>query len=275
MRYSIISISVAIIVAACAPAPTPTPLPTSTPNLDATATAQAQSTATALAANASATAQTQATNDASVHAIETAGARANAERSATAAAQASATAQSVSAMMDTLMKSAKKIHGPDDGILENGVGAFIRERDYNDLLKNFIIEVRFFNPGDGAINPWNYGFGFRRTLGARVNPPQWLLFMRYDKTWFLSVNTTTPAAFRTVQTGRADNFDGSPTGSNHLRLIVNEATGYFFVNGVYITTLDLAQLVEPGTLYIGTGAFGVVFPGLAVPYKESNLYALP
>lgn len=278
MRYSKITVLAAILlatlalsaVAGCAPAPapTPTPQPTATPNLNATATAQAQANATAQQ-QSTAAAQAAMTTTSQSQAAATAQARANA--SATTQAQASATLQSIQATVNALTQKATKAFGPNEGTLEIPPQQLrIASLATNLNLRNFIADVQYFNPADPAVHPWDYGFVFRIT-GPRVAN---IALVQSDGTWSVLVTTgkTLPDGrneSKELGGGKLTKVDVSATGSNRMRLVVNDTAGYLFVNGDYVATVDLSENNAAGGLNISSGNRLVnMFPGMSTRYKD-------
>jgi len=286
MRYSIISISVALILAAlvlsavegCAPAATPTPtavptpVPTPTADAQAIATAQAQAMATAQAAATATSDAFLAQQGAAVRtrsAISTATAQAESVR-------ATATIQAFVAGINALAQTANKAYGPADGALKEVSSVTIPTLKSGMFLRNMIAEVRFFNPADPAIHPWDYGIGFRAV--GRNN--EYRLLVRSDGSWFLSlgtgVNPDQTAKLSTVNTGKLNNLDASTGGSNHFRVVVQDTTGFFFLNGALVSSLNLSQRNEAGDIWIGSAfSFSTSFPGMETRYKDFMISSLP
>lgn len=259
------------------PSSTPTTLPTTTPDAPATATAQAAVAATSQV-QASVTAQAAASATAQAVASITAQAQGTARAQQTAAT--AATAQALSAYLEALAQSAKKAYGPADGTLELKGNLTVPGVFTGVTIRNFVAEIRFFNPSDRAVHPWDYGLAFRRTDRPLRNA-EYRLRVRSDETWTLVVSTgernpDQTLKVTTVTRGSLKNLDTSPTGSNQLRVIVQDKAGYFFVNGDMISALDLSERNVEGDIWIGTG-FGIdaQFPGLATRYKDFVVSSLP
>lgn len=287
MRSIFVLFFVLGIAVACAPAPTPIPtaVPTATPNVEATAAAQAQAAATAQA-QASATAQAVSSATAQAAASMTAQAQASATTQAQATvraqqtASAAATTQAFNSYLDTLAQSAKKVYGPTDGVLELKPNTLLVPGLYTSLnLRNFIAEIRFFNPADPAVHPWDYGIAFRRPpLGKCA--PEYRFVLNSEQSYRLIVLTgkTQPDQLceSTGSSVRFSQFDLSPTGSNLVRLIVQDKAAYVFVNGQSVTTLDVSGYDGQGDIWIGTGfQSSHSFPGLATKYTGFTVSSLP
>ncbi|MBC7263400.1 MAG: tetratricopeptide repeat protein [Chloroflexi bacterium] len=143
-----------------------------------------------------------------------------------------------------------RMYGPVDGEL-------VHERDDSVSLqfagvdaRDFMAEVRFYNPYDRSEGSWDYGFGFRR-----IGPDnEYRLYVDSGGDWtFVSANKQGEGSqFDTVASGKVENLDLSATGSNHLRLVVQGNTALFFANGEYIATLDVSGKDVPGDVWLGT-----------------------
>jgi len=249
-----------------------------TATMQARATASAQMTATA-AARAAATTQTQATATAQVRTTATAQvqatATAQARATATAQAQAAATTQALVSAINTLASNAKRVVYYKEGKI-SGAGVGIKSFRPDIMpLRNFVIEVRLSNPADPNIHPWDYGFGFRE--GARNE--QYRLYINSDSTWRLVLpvqNLADRVEAKDIASGTLKNLDVATSGSNHLRLVVNDKWAFLFVNGEYITAMDVSERNREGALFLGTNfVVGHDFPGLVVNFQECIVSALP
>jgi len=245
-----------------------------TAQANATATAQAQATANA---NATATAQANATAQARATATAQANATTTAQAQATGAAVArvTATAQAVQAYINALTQTGRKAYSKAEGTIESASGPYIASFIPNVNIYNFIAEAQFFNPADRTIHPWDYGFVFRYAAGDTRY--QCRLIVNSAGNWGLVMPTQARAdsvETKVIASGTLRNFDVSTTGSNHLRVIAKDNLGYFFVNEQYIATLDLTGTFGM-ELKIGSAfSSNTSFPGLKVPFKNFNVYAI-
>ena len=137
------------------------------------------------------------------------------------------------------------------------------------------MEVRFLNPADPKIHPWDYGFGFRE--GGRNE--QYRLFFNSDSTWWLALpiqNLADRVEVKTIASGTLKNLDVSANGSTHFRLVVNDKLAFLFVNGEYVTAMDVSDRNQEGRLFLGTNfVIGHDFPGLVVNFQECSVWGLP
>lgn len=267
------------------PTETPTSLPTATPTStpDLTATAQVQASATAQAqatADAQATARAQATTTAQAQATATAQARASAtaaaataQANATAAAQATAAAtkNAFLAYVDALVQKAGKPVRLPDGQLNSANKSLPTDLS----PKNFVADIEFSNPADPKIHPWDLMFMFRYSSVENL----YLLVLYSNGTWSLLYPGQRQADRTTTEriaNGNLPMMNLSPTGSNKVRLVVNENTAFLFVNGELAGMMDVSKNPSSGQLLISTGMMiGDDFPGLVMPYKNLVVSGLP
>lgn len=247
---------------------TPTVVPTATPNLEATATAAAQATATAQAA---ATAQAQATANAQSTATAQAQATSRAQQTATAAAQGTATAQAFIAGVNAIAASAKKAYGPTEGKLE-GENTVISPGSY---VKNFVLDIQIFNPSDRAVHPWNFSVIFRYVTKLQ----NYRLVLDSEGTWRLykpDKSLADAVQVTRLGSGIIRGMNLLPTGSNQIRFVVQDTAAFLFVNGEFVTPMDVSEVNYPGDLAILTGdTRDTNFPGLSMRYKDFTISSLP
>jgi len=243
-----------------------------TANAQATQTAQAQANATA-SAQASQTAQAQANATANAQATRTAQAQAN----ATASANATATAQAAIAAVNALARFAGQPVAVPDGRMDCSKSGTIGEsRRAGVSSRNFSAEAQFFNPTDSSTHKWTCGFFFRNAGSNN----QYRLVVSSDKKWWL-VNAVGGMAGgmadeKTVAQGTVTNLDVSKDGTNQIGLVVNDRVAYFFLNGIYIATLDVSERNNSGDIFAGSGfTEETEFPGCSTPFKNFIVRALP
>lgn len=286
-KIFLVLISMALALAGCAsPAPTPVPptsvpptatsLPTPTftptPDLAATQTAQAQATATAQTlATANAQAQADATRTAQAQASATAQVQATAAARANATATITALVASINAQSTAAPGNPyKSAEGKEDGQPSPYLTAF----ETGQYLKNFDAQAQILNPADPKIHPWDYGFRFRGEY-----PNGYDLTLYSDGSWRLFLiqkGLADSLTGKVVARGVLQSFDNSPTGSNTVRLFAKDGSGFLFVNGDFVTGLDLSELKDAGSIDLATAMSGADnFPGLTLRWKNLSIKTLP
>ncbi|MEH1870585.1 hypothetical protein [Nostoc sp.] len=138
-------------------------------------------------------------------------------------------------------------------------------------LRNFIVEAQFDNPYDGTImDNWTYGFAFIDNTTPGLNDPKrkgldaWV--DSNNKTWgFNSPNISL--------NGKLSNLNLSDKSSNKLRLTVNNKKAKFFVNDMYIETIDVSELTNKGSVFFTAGG-GISGKSAQYQYKNLRVWSL-
>ena len=133
-------------------------------------------------------------------------------------------------------------HDPADG--------FIKTEYANVSIANVAVEATFVNPYSAAFNSWDYGFMLR----AQAAGPFISLAVTSDRRWALSWRDRPTGESVQVGGGTIPSFDTNAGGKNHLRIIAIEERGWLFVNGEFVSSLDLSAVTGAGDVAIFTGA---------------------
>ena len=137
-------------------------------------------------------------------------------------------------------------HDPSDGFVNGEYGGV--------FMSDFVVTATFFNPYSAAVNSWDYGFSIRDTLGsssreliiAVVNSGgSWNLFRQQDGS---------PEGVD-IADGWLRDFDTSAGGSNTLQLLAFGEWGLLFVNGDFVSMLDLSGVTGAGDIAAITGVY--------------------
>ena len=159
--------------------------------------------------------------------------------------------------------------GPRDGALEHADDGFIRMRDANVTLQNFIAEVELTNPYGEDVGEWDWGLAFRE-----IEQEYWLI-VESDGAWTL------------IDRRPDDDFyidEGSVSGilltgageTNHVSLIAVNDRGYFFLNDEFVAELNLSDRMDAGEIEVVAAFFeGNEVPGYATDYGEFTVWPLP
>ena len=100
-------------------------------------------------------------------------------------------------------------------------------------VQDFDAEVRLFNPYPPNRGSWSYGFSFRG-LGDTF------YMVLIDRTGNWQHNMISSGELQALAQGPSDAIDTSGSKSNHLGLMVRGNKGWFYINGQWLTTLDLS-----------------------------------
>lgn len=253
------------------------------------ATAEAARQATREAVAPTRTAAAQATATAATHERETAAARtstAEAHARSTAQAPVTQTAQAhvfetaraqAEATASTLTTLSTLVYGPSSGTLAQTEGNQASQVacDFSRItLSDFIAEATFHNP-ETPPPAWDYGIIFSNL----EDESEHRLILDADGSWTLNLHSS---GFDISNRDTTPLLDLSPTGSNTLKLFVADATGYLFINGHYIDTLDLTmfgldQSIESEhDISVCTGIMeGNAITGRPVIYDHFTIWSLP
>jgi hypothetical protein len=231
---------------------------TSTSKAQAVMDTQMQATQTAAAQNVTATARAEAT--------------AKAGEAATATAQVQSTLDARASYVSSLEAKGELIYGPADGSLahdrEDGL---VADESAEVEVQNFIVEATFFNPHATSLSPWNYGFMFRHS--EKNN--QYRFIIESSKDWVLKNHIDDPDG-QNINEGYLADFDTSEGGSNKIKIIADGNRGLFYLNGVFITELDLSSRTNAGDITIATGFYKEdEVDGEFTGYSGFTIWALP
>jgi len=223
---------------------------TSTAQWLSTMTAQAGATATAEQARSAATAEARST----------------------ATARMAATEQAWSNYVATLEAGRTLIFGPQSGSLVHEAEDELIEGENADVnLKNFIVEATFSNPFGTSTGKWDYGFILRHV----EKNVQFRFVIQSDQTWTL-MNNTGDADGQVIDEGDMPSLNISENGSNQVKLVLKDDQGLFYLNGEFITELDLSERTNSGDIYIVTGVYsGDEITGEATGYSDFSIWSLP
>jgi serine/threonine protein kinase len=196
----------------------------------------------------------------------------NTQATSTALAQLLVTQQSLDNYVAGLLASRNQVYGSKNGSLyHNQSDSSMTSDDTSVNIKNFILEVRLFNPYAASTSPWDYGIIFR---SVGINN-QYRLVIKSDKTWKL-LNNTGNVDGSQINYGDIPNLDDSERGSNFIRLICQDGRGLLYVNGAYVSELNLSVRQVSGDILIATGIFfGDEKDGKSTDYQGLTIWSIP
>jgi len=134
-------------------------------------------------------------------------------------------------------------HDPDDGLIEV---------EYADAyISDMIISATFVNPYSAASNDWDYGFIIRDDGGRSIH-----IVVTSHRDWFLDWRSSNSAdTSQEIASGRLINFDTRAGGRNELWLLAAGGRGLLFINGEFISMLDLSAHTRSGDIAVATGFY--------------------
>ncbi len=143
--------------------------------------------------------------------------------------------------------------GPTSGELEHDPSdGFIKTEYARVSITDMIVEATFVNPYSAASNDWDYGFILRRySTGQQIQ-----VVVTSDQRWVLNWRETSSAdTSQRLGGGTLEAFNTGTGGRNHLRVVAIGERGWLFVNGEFVSTLDLSDVTDAGDIAVITGAF--------------------
>ena len=145
--------------------------------------------------------------------------------------------------------------GPMDGELwHDPVDGFIKTEYADVSMTDMIVSATFVNPYSAATNSWDYGFIIRRS-GRESNARFITVAVTSRGRWGVSWRQGSSSENQDIADGTLRKFDTSTGGRNTLWLAALGGRGLLFVNGEFISMLDLSDVTGVGDVAVITGAF--------------------
>ena len=140
--------------------------------------------------------------------------------------------------------------GPTSGELRHDpANRFIQTEYANVSLTNMILEATFINPYSATSNSWDYGFILRNDRDSAFIQ---VVVSSYGG-WELLTGDDAP--YNRVAGGTLGRFNTSAGGRNHVRVVAIWGRGWLFVNGEFVSRLDLSGVTREGDVAVMTGAY--------------------
>jgi hypothetical protein len=133
--------------------------------------------------------------------------------------------------------------GPTAGDLAQAVGAATVAAAGVEV-EDFVASATFFNPGDAAAQPWDFGIAFR----AQENGDHYRLTIASDGTWEYQIGMRSDLAG-----GNVPSLSFEEGAANTLELAVAGDSAAFSLNGAFVSTLDASELRGASDVWVGTG----------------------
>ena len=154
--------------------------------------------------------------------------------------------------------------GPVDGELRHDPSDGFIKTEYADVfMSDFIVSATFVNPYSASSNSWDYGFFIRELFAG----PSIHVVVTSRGRWELRSGDEPPR--KLVDGGTLGRFNTYAGGQNRLWLATFGERGLLFVNGEFISMLDLSDVTGAGDVAIITGAFtGNQVTGAVTRFEE-------
>jgi hypothetical protein len=133
--------------------------------------------------------------------------------------------------------------GPAAGDLAQAVGAAAVAAAGVEV-EDFVASATFFNPGDAAAQPWDFGIAFR----AQENGDHYRLTIASDGTWEYQIGLQTNLAG-----GSVPSMSFEEGAANTLEIVVAGNAAAFSLNGAFVSALDASQLRGASDVWVGSG----------------------
>lgn len=131
-------------------------------------------------------------------------------------------------------------------------------------VTDFGVHIQCIAPRTAA-ELWDCGLAFRDTSSAN----HYRLGVVSDGHWFLSVGAGDP-----LQQGEGIPIPPNAGDPLSIDLLVQDNTGYFGVNGVFVSSLDLSQIPGPGTIAAVVGFFNETYvPGGQTLFEDFSIWS--
>ena len=139
--------------------------------------------------------------------------------------------------------------GPNFGSLRHDpADGFIKTEYAGVSLSDMIVSATFVNPYSASRNDWDYGFIVREIQDG----PFVQIIVSSDRTWKVKTGTAPP--YDEVGRGTLTRFETGAGGKNTLWLAAFGDRGMLFVNGEFISLVDLSAVAGSGGVAVMTGA---------------------
>ena len=157
--------------------------------------------------------------------------------------------------------------GPADGAMPHETDGYIETYDANVNLEHFSAAATFVNPSSGG---WDYGFLFRWTEQNRFH----IVALTHNGRW-VHDRREGSADTIVVDSGWTNALRLGAGASNELRLVAIDSTGWLFVNGEFVTALNLEGGASEGDVAVMTGYHrGSERQGSVTRFREFSVFGM-
>ena len=145
--------------------------------------------------------------------------------------------------------------GPTSGELQHDPSDGFIKTEYAGVdMADMIVSATFVNPYSASSNSWDYGF-IIRDGGAGSSTGFTQLVVTSSGRWVVSSREDGNSEGQTTAQGTLRRFDTSAGGRNLVWFAAFGESGLLFVNGDFISMLDLSDVAWSGDVAAITGAF--------------------
>jgi hypothetical protein len=173
-----------------------------------------------------------------------------------------------------LIQQATLLSNTEGDIGKHTRGGTLVKRITNVDLDNFIVECQFDNPYDSTLaGDWLYGFSFRENISDDFNDPNrkgFDIVISSEKEWIFKPKGISN---NNDYSSKLSNLNLSDKSSNKLSLIVKDKKAIFFVNDMYIQTLDVSDINHKGDVFL-IAQGGISGNAILYQYKKLKVWSL-
>ena len=176
----------------------------------------------------------------------------------------------------TIWPAPETLFGPVDGEIEHNPDSGSIDTYRTDAgIRDGIIEAYFHNPYSTSVGQWSSGFMFRlkRTDGTS----KFHIIVITERGYFYHYLRTTDdgESDQRLAVRHLDEIDTAYPGGNHIRVIADGKEGKLYVNGHYITDLQLQGLMDEGNV-IAVGSFfeGHGITGYSTRFEDFTIWPI-
>lgn len=175
----------------------------------------------------------------------------------------------------SLASSAQKIYGSVDfELVHDAKRTSLNTYNSQKILKNFILEARFYNPYTPTPKQvWSYGFQFR--ADASISQ-EYRLILQGNKNWSLVFDD-----FKSNNGELKENEGTIPDLNvafgqfNDVRLFVSESTGLLYVNDKYVATLNVSKnTTSKGVITVDSDFYYDEITGKVTRVENFTIYSI-
>ena len=165
--------------------------------------------------------------------------------------------------------------GPVSGELRHDANdSFIKTHYANVAMADMVVEATFTNPYSSSYNSWDYGFNIR-DLGEEAEGLFIEIVVTSDMRWEAQARNLDSSYRELLGDGTLRNLYAGADDRNRLRVVAVGDRGWFFVNGEFISAIDLSSITSAGDIAVITGAFtGDEVDGKVTRFEDFTAFRL-
>lgn len=161
------------------------------------------------------------------------------------------------------------LFGPESGSLVHVSDGFVKAYYAGVDVRDFVVDAVFYNPYAASRGNWDIGYALRE---GEVND-QFRLAVESNGDWSLGDRRGDEDNY--VNSGTLSNLNTADGDGNRLTVYLNGDVGYFFVNGQFISELDLSVRTNSGDVGVATSLFaGYEIEGEETGFDEFTVWPL-